>query len=493
MTAFEQLRQLILDAEQRVKQKTIQQEFEKAKQGYESARNDFEMTQENLRQVRLEHGNFQQVYDQKSKELAVFREASVRLKDELVEEKALEQLFKQASEEIEDQRQSARETIESLEGKLKSAQEVLRTSLDQYKRLKQEIDACASIAVLPGSSPKVQSPSRDEALPPSRIDLETLLNDINASNAFFGNWPPDEQHALLSLWAGKTRQLQDLGHWKDDEEGIIKGIFGKLNNLSGTHRPGFVDALNRNFSTFWEPYISEHHNKYQTLVHDRKDREQADHDRRTREQEQRRTAEQSLEAARQRLEPDLVRMRELAVLPSDTAIHKELTEIVQRALLAMNGRLDDEDIELLFPHRIAFNDNSDFRWLRKQFDLQEKAQVAPELSKQYPKAFEQLKGKRVVIIGGSPREEVRSDLESFFQMAELSWESCQGKEPQVLERVEQRIKSRGVDVVIELTRFVGHHVETLRPVCERSGCKFIRVPRGYGRVQIAQAMQGTGN
>src|ERR1035437_4602151 len=103
MTAFDQLRQLILDAEQRIKRKTLQQEFEKAKHAYEAARSEFETVQENLKQSRLQHGNFEQVYDQKSKELVTLREAAVRLKDELVEETALESLFKQAVVEIEEQ------------------------------------------------------------------------------------------------------------------------------------------------------------------------------------------------------------------------------------------------------------------------------------------------------------------------------------------------------------------------------------------------------
>jgi hypothetical protein len=240
------------------------------------------------------------------------------------------------------------------------------------------------------------------------------------------------------------------------------------------------------YSTDWTKYVAEHNDEYQSLVKDRKAREQAELERRAREQEQRRVLEES----RQRLAPDLARLRDLATLAPDVSRQIELREIVLRLLQALNGRLDDEEIELLLLHRDVFRENSDFRWLRKQFDRLERAQDPVELAKQFPKAFENLRGKRVVMIGGSPREEVRTDLAAFFQIADLNWESCQGNEPQVLERIEHRIKSKGLDVVIELTSFVGHHVEALRHVCEQHGCTFARVARGYGRAQIAQAMQG---
>lgn len=45
-----------------------------------------------------------------------------------------------------------------------------------------------------------------------------------------------------------------------------------------------------------------------------------------------------------------------------------------------------------------------------------------------------------------------------------------------------------IDMVLELTRPVGHNVEKFKPVCEKIGIPFVRVARGYGVSALVEAI-----
>ena len=144
----------------------------------------------------------------------------------------------------------------------------------------------------------------------------------------------------------------------------------------------------------------------------------------------------------------------------------------------------------IYPLRQLFeNRGSIFRPLRRAFQAHEAELASGNLKAQYASLIDETKGKRAVIIGGLPREQNRLVLIEFFEWAEFRWESCQGNEPRILDRIEQSIRSGGIDMVLELTSLVGHHVERLKPVCEEVGIPFVRVARGYGISALIEAMK----
>ena len=100
------------------------------------------------------------------------------------------------------------------------------------------------------------------------------------------------------------------------------------------------------------------------------------------------------------------------------------------------------------------------------------------------------KGRRVLMIGGSAREDMRRTLERVFQFDELDWENYEGSRPAFLESLEQRVKNRGVDMVLILKSFIAHHVpERLRPLCEQNDIPCLMVEHGYGPAQVGETIR----
>jgi hypothetical protein len=100
------------------------------------------------------------------------------------------------------------------------------------------------------------------------------------------------------------------------------------------------------------------------------------------------------------------------------------------------------------------------------------------------------RGRRALMIGGSAREDSRRMLQRVFEFEELDWESYEGNRPAFLESLQQRIRNRGVDLVLLLKSFISHHVpEKLRPLCEQVGIPCLMVEHGYGPAQIAETLR----
>ena len=65
-----------------------------------------------------------------------------------------------------------------------------------------------------------------------------------------------------------------------------------------------------------------------------------------------------------------------------------------------------------------------------------------------------------------------------------------GTRPALMKSLEQRVRNRGVDLILILKEFVAHHVpERLRPLCQESGIPCLMVEHGYGANQIAEALR----
>lgn len=98
-------------------------------------------------------------------------------------------------------------------------------------------------------------------------------------------------------------------------------------------------------------------------------------------------------------------------------------------------------------------------------------------------------GRRAVMLGGSPRETNRARLQQEFRFEELAWDPAEHKR-NVLQRLRDRIRSGGVDLVIVLRRFVGHDTDdVVVRACKDSGTDWVHVEHGYGVNQVQAAIE----
>lgn len=103
--------------------------------------------------------------------------------------------------------------------------------------------------------------------------------------------------------------------------------------------------------------------------------------------------------------------------------------------------------------------------------------------------FSCTRGKRAVLVGGDPREPNRLRLEAAFEFAELRWEKTEFTR-NGLQKVRDRVRAGGVDLVIVLSRFVGHDTDqVIQPACREHGVPFVPVPKGYGVVGVRLAIE----
>lgn len=89
------------------------------------------------------------------------------------------------------------------------------------------------------------------------VTPESILEEI-VTDFFDGNIDFDHIRIkrFITYWATRARYLQDQSTLSDDDKETIKSVFDQLNKLSAKHRPGYVKALNRDWSpTSWEEEI----------------------------------------------------------------------------------------------------------------------------------------------------------------------------------------------------------------------------------------------
>lgn len=99
------------------------------------------------------------------------------------------------------------------------------------------------------------------------------------------------------------------------------------------------------------------------------------------------------------------------------------------------------------------------------------------------------RGKRAVMVGGDPREPNRVRLEQAFGFKELAWEQAEGSRNS-LQKVRDRVRAGGVDLVFILTRFVGHDADqVILPACKEAGVLFVPVQTGYGVAGFQRAIE----
>ncbi len=320
--------------------------------------------------------------------------------------------------------------------------------------------------------------------------LQALSREVEASVNYFGVLGKLEQYAQLKIWIGRLRMHQAAGDDEPTEEGqaLAQRVFHQLKTLSKTYEPGYIEAFRHDFHTDWPAYVVEAQEQMQQAT------ETA---RRSRGWEQQRVERQAREQERQQQnrEAGLAALEELKALMARTHLPDEgVDEFLAQLKLVINGlgASDPDLLELVMPFRELISGGNGLRALRRNLDRirQGEARDDETLQERYEDLISATQGLRVLMIGGSVREDARRTLQRLFEFDRLDWEPYEDAKPALLDSLEQRIRNRGVGLVLILKSFIGHHVpERLRPLCEQHGIPCLMVERGYGPAQVGEALR----
>lgn len=180
------------------------------------------------------------------------------------------------------------------------------------------------------------------------------------------------------------------------------------------------------------------------------------------------------EADEEALRAALLRCREFKIPASERSLRDAL--LPWAAMLETDERFKDYVREI------------HLEWERRQ-----EADRAEELVEEPHGALDELKaelnavlgvtkGKRLLILGGTCREENRRKIEEALQLSELVWPSTKPSDP--LAKFDTEL--RHSDIVALLTRFSRKEWKNAQDICAQTNKPFVHLTTGYGVAQVVR-------
>jgi hypothetical protein len=286
------------------------------------------------------------------------------------------------------------------------------------------------------------------------------------------------QQALIGTVAARCRHLQDeaapeLKHPFGTD--TIKGLFSIMTAWSATNRPGFVIGLMHTHSPVRASWVEDAIAWWEDL------QGILDPSKVGNKTNESRNPERAVHG-----------LIELAI--GDTVGRDELQEAVLTCLDDGVSPDDPRIVKALLPYVDLLQRESRLKAVRKAVRKYNDSLNAVErafekdtnaIPTEWP-YWDQVRGKRAILIGGNPKDTSRQKIEERFTFASLEWES--GYQLRKLESIASRVESGGIDIVIFLTSFLSHKAWDV--IGHRSDrLPFILVERGYGITQIQAAME----
>jgi hypothetical protein len=317
--------------------------------------------------------------------------------------------------------------------------------------------------------------------------LQALTCEIDDSVNHFGQLDQKEQYAQLKIWVGRFRRLQTT-NLSEEEQAQSRQLFPRLVSISKEYQPGYIEAFQQSFMTDWDAFIAEAQEQLQQAseaARRKRDLERQQAEQQTREAERQRQAREAAQSAMDELKALITRVN----LPHEGA--EEFRRVLGQVISGY-GASDSELLELVMPYRDLVDAWGEFRALRRNLDRlrQDDVKSDESLQEQFEDLLTTTQGRKVLMIGGVAREDVRRALLRVFDFDRLDWETYEDTKPAVLESLEQRVRNHGVDLVLILKSFIRHHVpEKLRPLCEQHGIPCLMIEHGYGPAQVAETLR----
>ncbi len=421
----------------------------------------------------------------------LLREMTIKLaqcKNYLESDDEAGRLVQSARAEIEVKRVEAQKDLDGIVREAAESQKALQVALDKYTELRKELDRL--LPQLAGDFKETDTlvSSVAKLFPSSQIP--ELSKEIEDGAVHFGALEAREQKAQLMIWIGRLRRLQGMNFAEGGEETqALEMIFRRLVGLSKQYMPGYIDAFQEGYVADWDQYIIDAQEQFrlaaESSVRERVLKLQRD-EAQVREAERKRQSQQAYRES----------LRDLRAVIAAHALPEEGVEEFLAALARVvnhGGASEPDLLDLVKPYRELVT-GGDFRVLRKHLDRirdeDSKVEEDSSLRREFAELIAQTRGRRALMIGGSAREDSRRTLRQFFEFDELEWEPYEGTRPALMKSLEQRVRNRGLDLVLILKEFVAHHVpERLRPLCQESGIPCLMVEHGYGANQIAEALK----
>ncbi len=389
--------------------------------------------------------------------------------------------------EIDLKRRTSLAELETITRQAAEARRGLQAAMEHYQNVRKELDRLQPQLAGDFSADDRLARSAEMLLPAGQI--HALAREIDDATNHFGMLDNREQLAQLTIWIGRYRRLQaqELPDVSEEDRALLTRLFPRLVGISKQYEPGYIEAFRQGFNTDWDAYVADAEDQL---------RQAAELARRNKDVEQRRREQQARDYEKQKLakETGQSALEELRAVIARYHLPEEGAEEFQAALARVIASLGASDlglIELVRPYSDLLT-GAEFRAIRKHLDRarQEEDKSDESLQEQFADLIATTKGKKVLMIGGSAREDMRRTLERVFQFDELDWESYEGTRPAFLESLEQRVRNRGMDLVLILKSFIGHHVpERLRPLCEQFEVPCLMVEHGYGPAQVAETIR----
>jgi hypothetical protein len=486
--SLERLAELVRQAEAKTRAKRLGAETQQAAELLRAAEQRARLAEQRGREVRpvrlreLDEADTDEHYlKDLTRKMAQFRSS-------IDSDNEAEGLIDTARAEIDRKRREAQTELDEIGRETEEARRELRAAMEQYDQLRRELDR-----LQPQLAENFSTEDRilwDAELHFPGGQLQLLAREVEASVPYFGVLGKAEQYAQLKIWIGRYRLIQASGDSElaDEAQLLSQRVFHQLKGLSKQYEPGYIDAFRQEFSTDWAAYVADAQEQL---------RQAADSARRTKTWEQQRHEQQQRDQERQRQvrEAGLTALEDLKALIARANLPEQgVDEFLTLLKLVVNGlgASDADLLELVMPYRELITGGTGLRALRRNLDRirQEEAKVEETLPEQYKDLISTTQGMRALMIGGSVREDARRRLQQLFGFGRLDWEPYEDAKPAVLDSLEQRIRHRGVDLVLILKSFIKHHVpERLRPLCEQHGISCLMVEHGYGPAQIGETLR----
>ncbi|TWT63736.1 hypothetical protein [Rubinisphaera italica] len=108
----------------------------------------------------------------------------------------------------------------------------------------------------------------------------------------------------------------------------------------------------------------------------------------------------------------------------------------------------------------------------------------PEYSEEVEVVAQLLRGRKVVMVGGSPRPLTEEKIREAFQLQEFVWKEAVVHSPAI--QYQPIVQDPEVTLVLVLIKLVGHgHSEGVRQYCREVDKPYILIPSGYGINHLA--------
>jgi hypothetical protein len=486
--SLERLAELVRQAEAKTRAKKLGQETQQAAEAFRVVEQRARAASKRVREVRparlreLEQADNDELYlKELVRKLAQFKASLEPGAD-------AEALISSAQVEIDRKRKEAKEELDAIARESDEARRELRVAMEHYQQIRRELDR-----LQPQLADRFAGEDRllwDAEMHFPGGQLQALSREVESAIHYFGSLTKMEQYTQLKIWIGRLRlhQTSPDGEPVDEHQVLAQRIFHHLKTLSKQYEPGYIEAFRHDYTADWNAYVAEAQEQFIQATESArraKDWEQQRQEQQVRDAERQQQAREQGMAALDELKAFLARTH----LP-DEGVDEFLTLL--KPVVNGLGASDPVVLELVMPYRELITGGNGLRAVRRNLDrIRQDEEKDEALQKnQFDDLLTITHGKRALMIGGAVREDSRRALQRLFAFDRLDWEPYEDSKPALLDSLEQRVRNRGVDLVLILKSFIGHHVpEKFRPLCEQQGIPCLMVEHGYGPAQVGETLR----